>query len=141
MLLIVILLIVGLLLCLGDVDLFDILLVYDVGKVIFVNLVLIFVIGIVVGFVCDNNGIVGFVGVIGYLVMILVFKVIDLGIDMGVFFGIISGLVVGVLYNCFKDVKLLEYLVFFGGCCFVLIVIGISVVCLGLLFGVIWLLL
>ncbi|WP_164085486.1 PTS transporter subunit EIIC, partial [Stenotrophomonas maltophilia] len=65
-------------------------------------------------------------------------KVIDPGIDMGVLSGIISGLVAGALYNRFKDVKLPEYLAFFGGRRFVPIASGISAVCLGLLFGVIW---
>lgn len=46
--------------------------------------------------------------------MISVLKVIDPGIDMGVLSGIISGLVAGALYNRFKDVKLPEYLAFFG---------------------------
>lgn len=138
MLPIAILPIAGLLLRLGDVDLLDIPLVHDAGKAIFANLALIFAIGIAVGFARDNNGTAGLAGAIGYLVMISVLKVIDPGIDMGVLSGIISGLVAGALYNRFKDVKLPEYLAFFGGRRFVPIATGISAVCLGLLFGVIW---
>lgn len=138
MLPIAILPIAGLLLRLGDVDLLDIPLVHDAGKAIFANLALIFAIGIAVGFARDNNGTAGLAGAIGYPVMISVLKVIDPGIDMGVLSGIISGLVAGALYNRFKDVKLPEYLAFFGGRRFVPIATGISAVCLGLLFGVIW---
>jgi PTS system N-acetylglucosamine-specific IIC component len=49
-----------------------------------------------------------------------------------------SGLMAGALYNRFKDIKLPEYLAFFGGRRFVPIVTGFSAVALGVIFGLIW---
>lgn len=112
--------------------------IVDVGGVIFDNLLFLFVIGVVVGFVKDNNGVVVFVGVIGYLIEIVIMKDIDFKLNMGVLFGIIVGVVVGLLYNCYKDIKLLDYFVFFGGKWFVLIIIGLVCVILGIVFGYVW---
>ncbi|CAK9891013.1 MULTISPECIES: N-acetylglucosamine-specific PTS transporter subunit IIBC [Pseudomonas] len=138
MLPIAILPIAGLLLRLGDTDLLDIALIHDAGNAIFANLALIFAIGIAVGFARDNNGTAGLAGAIGYLVLVSTLKVIDPHIDMGMLAGILCGLLGGALYNRFKDIKLPEYLAFFGGRRFVPIVTGLSAVGLGLLFGLIW---
>ncbi|ROL74561.1 N-acetylglucosamine-specific PTS transporter subunit IIBC [Pseudomonas vranovensis] len=138
MLPIAILPIAGLLLRLGDTDLLDIALVHDAGNAIFANLALIFAIGIAVGFARDNNGTAGLAGAIGYLVLVSTLKVIDPHIDMGMLAGILCGLLGGALYNRFKDIKLPEYLAFFGGRRFVPIATGLSAVGLGLLFGLIW---
>jgi PTS system N-acetylglucosamine-specific IIC component len=99
---------------------------------------MIFAIGIAVGFARDNNGTAGLAGAIGYLVMIATLKVLDASINMGMLAGIISGLLAGALYNRFKDIKLPEYLAFFGGRRFVPIVTGFSAVGLGVVFGLIW---
>ncbi|NIF16260.1 N-acetylglucosamine-specific PTS transporter subunit IIBC [Pantoea sp. Cy-639] len=138
MLPIAILPIAGLLLRLGDTDLLDIALVHDAGQAIFANLALIFAVGIAVGFARDNNGTAGLAGAIGYLVLVATLKVIDPAIDMGMLAGILCGLVGGGLYNRFKDIKLPDYLAFFGGRRFVPIATGLSAVMLGLLFGLIW---
>lgn len=138
MLPIAILPIAGLLLRLGDTDLLNIAIIHDAGQVIFANLAMIFAIGIAVGFARDNNGTAGLAGVIGYLVMISTLKVLDASINMGMLAGIVSGLMAGALYNRFKDIKLPEYLAFFGGRRFVPIVTGFSAVGLGVLFGYIW---
>ncbi|QJP94007.1 N-acetylglucosamine-specific PTS transporter subunit IIBC [Pseudomonas fluorescens] len=138
MLPIAILPIAGLLLRLGDTDLLNIAIIHDAGQVIFANLAMIFAIGIAVGFAKDNNGTAGLAGVIGYLVMISTLKVLDSTINMGMLAGIVSGLMAGALYNRFKDIKLPEYLAFFGGRRFVPIVTGFSAVGLGVLFGYIW---
>lgn len=138
MLPIAILPIAGLLLRLGDTDLLNIAIIHDAGQVIFANLAMIFAIGIAVGFARDNNGTAGLAGVIGYLVMISTLKVLDAGINMGMLAGIVSGLMAGALYNRFKDIKLPDYLAFFGGRRFVPIVTGFSAVGLGVLFGYIW---
>ncbi|MEB0181894.1 N-acetylglucosamine-specific PTS transporter subunit IIBC [Pseudomonas sp. CCC3.2] len=138
MLPIAILPIAGLLLRLGDTDLLNIAIVHAAGNAIFANLALIFAIGIAVGFARDNNGTAGLAGAIGYLVMVSALKVLDPKIDMGILAGIISGLVGGTLYNRFKDIKLPEYLAFFGGRRFVPIVTGLTAVVLGLIFGLIW---
>jgi PTS system N-acetylglucosamine-specific IIC component len=138
MLPIAILPIAGLLLRLGDTDLLNIAIIHDAGQVIFANLALIFAIGIAVGFAKDNNGTAGLAGAIGYLVMVSTLKVLDASINMGMLAGIISGLMAGALYNRFKDIKLPEYLAFFGGRRFVPIVTGFSAVGLGVMFGLIW---
>ncbi|QBF25426.1 PTS N-acetyl-D-glucosamine transporter [Pseudomonas tructae] len=138
MLPIAILPIAGLLLRLGDTDLLDIALVHDAGQAIFANLALIFAIGIAVGFARDNNGTAGLAGAIGYLVLVSTLKVIDPHINMGMLAGIVCGLLGGALYNRFKDIKLPEYLAFFGGRRFVPIATGLSAVGLGLLFGLVW---
>ncbi|WP_095193750.1 N-acetylglucosamine-specific PTS transporter subunit IIBC [Pseudomonas sp. Irchel 3A7] len=138
MLPIAILPIAGLLLRLGDTDLLNIAIIHDAGQVIFANLALIFAIGIAVGFAKDNNGTAGLAGAIGYLVMVSTLKVLDASINMGMLAGIISGLMAGALYNRFKDIKLPEYLAFFGGRRFVPIVTGFSAVGLGVVFGLIW---
>ncbi|MCU1719597.1 N-acetylglucosamine-specific PTS transporter subunit IIBC [Pseudomonas sp. 5P_3.1_Bac2] len=138
MLPIAILPIAGLLLRLGDTDLLNIALIHQAGTAIMANLGLIFAIGIAVGFARDNNGTAGLAGAIGYLVLLAVLKTIDPSIDMGVLAGIISGLTAGALYNRFKDIKLPEYLAFFGGRRFVPIATGLCTLCLGLLLGLIW---
>ncbi|WP_434701626.1 N-acetylglucosamine-specific PTS transporter subunit IIBC [Pseudomonas sp. D1-36] len=138
MLPIAILPIAGLLLRLGDTDLLNIAIIHDAGQAIFANLALIFAIGIAVGFARDNNGTAGLAGAIGYLVMVATLKVLDATINMGMLAGIVSGLLAGGLYNRFKDIKLPEYLAFFGGRRFVPIVTGFSAVGLGVMFGLIW---
>ena len=138
MLPIAILPIAGLLLRLGDTDLLNIAIIHDAGQVIFANLAMIFAIGIAVGFAKDNNGTAGLAGAIGYLVMVSTLKVLDASINMGMLAGIISGLMAGALYNRFKDIKLPEYLAFFGGRRFVPIATGFSAVGLGVVFGLIW---
>ncbi|MDD0975072.1 N-acetylglucosamine-specific PTS transporter subunit IIBC [Pseudomonas fontis] len=138
MLPIAILPIAGLLLRLGDTDLLNIAVIHDAGNAIFANLALIFAIGIAVGFARDNNGTAGLAGAIGYLVLVATLKVIDPHIDMGMLAGIICGLLGGGLYNRFKDIKLPEYLAFFGGRRFVPIATGLSAVALGLVFGLVW---
>ena len=138
MLPIAILPIAGLLLRLGDTDLLNIAVMHDAGQAIFANLALIFAIGIAVGFARDNNGTAGLAGAIGYLVMVSTLKVMDTSINMGMLAGIASGLMAGALYNRFKDIKLPEYLAFFGGRRFVPIVTGFAAVALGALFGLIW---
>jgi len=138
MLPIAILPIAGLLLRLGDTDLLNIAIIHDAGQTIFGNLALIFAIGIAVGFAKDNNGTAGLAGAIGYLVMVSTLKVLDASINMGMLAGIISGLMAGALYNRFKDIKLPEYLAFFGGRRFVPIATGFTAVGLGVVFGLIW---
>ena len=138
MLPIAILPIAGLLVRLGDADLLNIAIIHDAGNTIFANLALIFAIGIAVGFARDNNGTAGLAGAIGYLVLVSTLKVLDASINMGMLAGIVSGLMAGGLYNRFKDIKLPEYLAFFGGRRFVPIVTGFTAVGLGVVFGLIW---
>ncbi len=128
----------GLMLRLGQPDLLNIPLVAQAGDAIFSNLPLLFAIGVAVGFAKENNGVAGLAGAIGYLVEIAVLKVIDDKINMGVLAGIIPGIVAAALYNRYKDIRLPEYLAFFGGKRFVPIITGLAALVMGLVFGLIW---
>ncbi|MBV8174711.1 MAG: PTS transporter subunit EIIC [Verrucomicrobia bacterium] len=128
----------GLLLRLGQPDLLNVKWIADAGGTIFTNLPLIFSIGVAVGFAKENHGAAALAGGIGYLILTAVLKSINDKLDMGVLAGILCGIVAGNLYNRFKDIKLPEYLAFFGGKRFVPIVTGLVCVFLGLLCGYIW---
>jgi PTS system N-acetylglucosamine-specific IIC component len=128
----------GLLLRLGQPDVFNIKMIADAGDAIFTNLPLLFAIGVAVGFAKDNNGTAGLAGAIGYLIEIAVMKDINDKLNMGVLSGIVAGCVAGYLYNRYKDIKLPEYLAFFGGKRFVPIITGVVCLVLGIVFGYIW---
>jgi len=128
----------GLLLRLGQPDVFNIKMIADAGGAIFDNLPLLFAIGVAVGFAKDNNGVAALAGAIGYLVEVAVMKDINDKLNMGVLSGIIAGIVAGMLYNRYKDIKLPDYLAFFGGKRFVPIVTGVVCLVLGIVFGYVW---
>src|SRR6476659_5233516 len=128
----------GLLLRLGQPDLLNIKWIAQAGDAIFANLALIFAIGVAVGFAKENHGAAGLAGAIGYLILTAVLKSINDKLDMGVLAGILCGIVAGNLYNRFKDIKMPEYLAFFGGKRFVPIVTGFACLGLALLFGIGW---
>ena len=128
----------GLLLRLGQPDVFNIKMIADAGGAIFDNLPLLFAIGVAVGFAKDNNGVAGLAGAIGYLIEIAVMKDINDKLNMGVLSGIVAGIVAGLLYNKYKDIKLPDYLAFFGGKRFVPIVTGVVCLVLGIVFGYVW---
>ncbi|WP_227243505.1 N-acetylglucosamine-specific PTS transporter subunit IIBC [Paraburkholderia caribensis] len=128
----------GLLLRLGQPDVFNIKMIADAGGAIFDNLPLLFAIGVAVGFAKDNNGVAALAGAIGYLVEVAVMKDINDKLNMGVLSGIVAGIVAGMLYNRYKDIKLPDYLAFFGGKRFVPIVTGVACLVLGIVFGYAW---
>src|ERR1700761_8177574 len=128
----------GLLLRLGQSDVLNIKMIADAGGAIFDNLPLLFAIGVAVGFAKDNNGVAALAGAIGYLVEIAVMKDINDKLNMGVLSGIVAGLVAGMLYNKYKDIKLPEYLAFFGGKRFVPIVTGVTCLVIGIVLGYVW---
>lgn len=74
----------GLLLRLGQPDVFNIKMIADAGGAIFDNLPLLFAIGVAVGFAKDNNGVAGLAGAIGYLVQIAVMKDINDKLNMSI---------------------------------------------------------
>ncbi|TDG05457.1 PTS N-acetyl-D-glucosamine transporter [Paraburkholderia guartelaensis] len=128
----------GILLRFGQADMLNIKIIADAGGAIFDNLPLLFAIGIAVGFAKDNNGVAGLAGALGYLVQTAVMKDINDKLNMGVLSGVVAGVVAGMLYNRFKDIKLPEFLAFFGGKRFVPIVTGLTCLVLGIVFGYIW---
>ena len=132
--------IAGLLLRLGQPDLFDSASMTAAGSAIFANLGLLFAIGVSVGLARENHGAAGLASVVAYLVatkgaeaLITVppqalaefsgrarelaaaaYKAHEIG-RLSVPVGILSGLMGGLLYNRFYKVSLPSYLSFFGG--------------------------
>jgi PTS system N-acetylglucosamine-specific IIC component len=153
--------IAGLLLRLGQPDLLDISFVAAAGQAIFSNLGLLFAAGVAIGIARENHGAAGLAGVVAYLVTIAGAKTLlvmppdaiagfadaaarDLAASawrgkeldkLSVPAGILSGLVAGWLYNRYADIKLPDYLAFFGGRRFVPIAAGFAGLAGAALFG------
>ena len=108
------------------------------GAAIFDNLYLLFGIGIALGLAKDNHGAAALAGAVGVLVTKNVYTVIDPDINTGVMVGIIMGVIAGVLYNKFHNIKLPEFLGFFGGKRFVPIITSFAGVAMGIVFGILW---
>ncbi|MBF4693804.1 N-acetylglucosamine-specific PTS transporter subunit IIBC [Fusibacter ferrireducens] len=128
----------ALLLRLGQPDVFNIPIISAAGGALFNNLALLFAIGVGFGLAKSNQGAAGLAGAIGYLVIKDVTTAINPKINMGVLAGMIAGIMAGVLYNKFHDIKLPDWLGFFGGKRFVPIVTSLCALVLGVLFGYIW---
>jgi PTS system N-acetylglucosamine-specific IIC component len=155
--------IAGLLLRLGQPDLLNVAFIAAAGDAVFSNLGVLFAVGVAVGFARENHGAAGVAGAIGFFITIKAAETLitpplfvtegladaakDLAVTsyktrlagkLSVPVGILSGLIAGALYNRFKDIKLPEYLAFFGGRRFVPIITGLA--CLGqaLVFGLAW---
>ena len=128
----------GLLLRFGQPDLLDIPFLANSGNAIFDNLALIFAIGVAIGFAKDSNGAAALAGAIGYLVLTEGAKALNDTINMGVLGGIIAGIVAGSLYNRFHDIKLPDWLGFFGGRRFVPIITSLVMVILAFIAGFGW---
>ncbi len=133
------------------------------GGAIFSSLGLIFAIGVAVGLARENHGAAGLAGVVCYVIAtkgvdalmvvppevtatvvesardltIAAWKAKEIG-KLSIPVGILSGVISGWLYNRYSNIKLPEYLAFFGGRRFVPIVAGLAGVLLALLFGFFW---
>ena len=152
--------IAALLLRLGQDDLLNIPFVAAAGDAIFSNLGLLFAIGIAIGFAKENHGAAGLAGAVGYFVTIEGMKTLLVvppdvvanlpdtvhGMAAAAFkakaaakvsipVGIVVGIMAGELYNRFKDIKVPDFLAFFGGRRFVPIVTGFCALFLAILFG------
>lgn len=118
------------------------------GEAIMDQIALLFAIGIAVGLADDNNGSAGLAGAIGYFVFTKVscafagqlYPAIAQGerFDMGVLAGVFSGIIAALLYNKYKEIRLPQFLGFFGGKRFIPISTSFVMLVLGLLFGWIW---
>jgi len=131
----------ALLLRLGFGDIFDgeiALIMKAAGETIFSNLDLLFGIGIAYGLAKNNDGAAALAGAIGVLIAKAVYISIDKDVNMGVFVGIIIGVLAGTLYNRYHDIKLPEFLGFFGGKRFVPIVTAVFAIGVGVLAGYFW---
>lgn len=161
----------GLLLRLGQPDLFDVPMVAAAGAAIFSNLGLLFAVGIGVGLARENNGAAGLAAIVGYFVTtqgaatlmvvppaaleallsqslegmsdpaldiaVNAFKERQLG-KLSVPVGIVSGLLAGWLYNRYSNIRLPDYLAFFGGRRFVPIASGVCGLFAAAVFGLGW---
>ncbi len=155
--------IAALLLRLGQPDLLAIPAMAAAGQAIFDNLGLLFAIGVAVGLARENHGAAGLAAVVGFLVATRGAEVLinvppealagvansawDLASDafrerelakLSVPVGILSGLIAGILYNRYSNIRLPEYLAFFGGRRFVPIASGVAGLVLALCFGYGW---
>jgi len=135
----------ALLLRLGQDDLLGLPWMAAAGQAVFDNLSMLFAIGIAVG-LTGGAGAAGLAGLVGFLVFDEVFGTLipqvdgepNPDINMGVLSGIMIGLVAAGLYRRYSDIRLPDYLAFFGGRRFVPIVTAFAALILGVLFGLIW---
>jgi PTS system N-acetylglucosamine-specific IIC component len=154
--------IAGLLLRLGQADLLNVPYIAAAGDAIFSHLGLLFGIGVAVGLARENHGAAGLAGAVCFFVLTEGAKALlvltpdaagtftdpaarDLAIaawkskqldKLSVPAGILSGIAAGMLYNRFSDIKLPDYLAFFGGRRFVPIVAGAVGLVGAVIFGV-----
>src|SRR2546425_9113385 len=135
----------ALLLRFGQPDLLNLPWMAAAGNALFANLSMIFAVGIAIG-LTGGEGAAALAGLVGFLVFNGVFNTIipqvkgapDPNINMGVLSGILVGLVSAGLYRRFYDIRLPDYLAFFGGKRFVPIVTAFATLILGAIFGLIW---
>lgn len=151
----------GLLLRLGQPDLLDIPFLAAAGNAIFGHLGLLFAIGVGMGLARENHGAAGLAGAVAYFVTVEGAKTLlavppDIGAGiadaatrdtviaawrdaqlnrLSVPAGILSGLSAGLLYNRYSDIKLPDFLAFFGGRRFVPIAAGMAGIVMALVFG------
>ncbi|SFV65352.1 PTS system, N-acetylglucosamine-specific IIA component / PTS system, N-acetylglucosamine-specific IIB component / PTS system, N-acetylglucosamine-specific IIC component [hydrothermal vent metagenome] len=131
----------ALLLRLGFGDIFDgqiALIMKSAGETVFGNLDLLFGIGIAYGLAKNHDGAAALSGAVGVLITKAVYVSIDKDVNMGVFVGIIIGVLAGTLYNRFHNIRLPEFLGFFGGKRFVPIITSVAAIFVGILAGYFW---
>jgi len=131
----------ALLLRLGFGDIFDgqiALIMKAAGDAVFANLDMLFGIGIAYGLAKNNDGAAALSGAIGVFIAKAVYLSIDKDVNMGVFVGIIIGVLAGTLYNRFYNIKVPEFLGFFGGKRFVPIITALCAIVVGILAGYFW---
>ncbi|PLR38855.1 PTS N-acetyl glucosamine transporter subunit IIABC [Chimaeribacter californicus] len=128
----------ALLLRFGQPDLLNMPFIAQAGGAIFDNLALIFAIGVASTWSKDNAGSAALAGAVGYFVLTKAMVTINPAVNMGVLSGIITGLVGGMVYNRWSDIKLPDFLSFFGGKRFVPIATGFFCLILAAIFGYVW---
>ncbi|WP_125153501.1 PTS transporter subunit EIIC [Clostridium rectalis] len=125
---------------LGDKDVLNLAWMHNAGNAITKpqNLAIIFAIGIAIGLAEENNGVAAVAAIVGYFVMYEVAGFNPKTLNMGVLQGFIVGILAGYLYNKFKDIKLPDFLGFFGGKRFVPIVTSFYSLIIGLFLYYVW---
>lgn len=122
----------------GQPDLLNMPFIAQAGGAIFDNLALIFAIGVASTWSKDNAGAAALAGAVGYFILTKAMVTINPTVNMGVLAGIITGLVAGMTYNRWSDIKLPDFLSFFGGKRFVPIATGFFCLVLAAVFGYVW---
>lgn len=122
----------------GQPDLLNMPFIAQGGGAIFDNLALIFAIGVASTWSKDNAGAAALAGAVGYFILTKAMVTINPTVNMGVLAGIITGLVAGMTYNRWADIKLPDFLSFFGGKRFVPIATGFFCLVLAAVFGYVW---
>ncbi|ROR05583.1 PTS N-acetyl glucosamine transporter subunit IIABC [Erwinia sp. JUb26] len=122
----------------GQPDLLNMPFIAQGGGAIFDNLALIFAIGVASTWSKDNAGAAALAGAVGYFILTKAMVTINPAVNMGVLAGIITGLVAGATYNRWADIKLPDFLSFFGGKRFVPIATGFFCLVLAAIFGYVW---
>ncbi|EGQ8299311.1 PTS transporter subunit EIIC [Vibrio parahaemolyticus] len=130
--------IAGLLLRLGQPDVFDIAFMAQAGNSIFSNLPLLFGLGIAIGLSKDGQGAAGLAGAVAYFVLTATASTIDASVNMSFFGGIIAGIIAGHSYNAFHATRLPEWLAFFSGKRLVPIMAGLFALVAGAVSGIVW---
>lgn len=136
--------IAGILLRIGQPDVLNIPFIANAGNSIFSNLPILFGIGIAIGLAENNDGAAGLAGAVGNFIFLAAASTIvasmypDLKFDIGVLSGIIAGITAGLLYNKYRNIKVPEFLGFFGGRRFVPIVTGLFALVEGAIMGFIY---
>ncbi|WP_059053313.1 N-acetylglucosamine-specific PTS transporter subunit IIBC [Paenibacillus senegalimassiliensis] len=117
------------------------------GGTIFDNLPLIFAVGVAIGLAGD--AVAALSAVIGQLILLNVLDRVpgifpelmqsaDTKLNMGVLGGIIVGCISAYLYKRYHNIKLPDWLGFFGGKRFVPMITALTMVVVGLILGLIW---
>lgn len=137
----------ALLLRFGQPDLLNLTWMANAGAAIFSNLPMIFAVGIAIG-LTGGEGAAALASLVGFLVFAFTFSTIYaptatnpftvIGGSIDVLSGILMGLTAAGLYRRFYDIRLPDYLAFFGGKRFVPIVTAVVALLLGVIFGFIW---
>ncbi|MGW7115920.1 PTS transporter subunit EIIC [Streptomyces xanthophaeus] len=115
------------------------------GNAVFVNLALLFAVGVAIGFAKKADGSTALSAVVGYLVFkaVLASPAFPDGVDgkpldAQILGGIVMGLVTALLYQRYSRTKLPDWLGFFGGRRLVPILSAFAGVGVGVVFGVVW---
>lgn len=117
------------------------------GQAIVDNLPLLFAIGIAIG-MTSGQGVAALAATVGYVVFVRALATFEsvpveqsipgAHLDMGVLGGMMTGLITVMLFNRFHNIKLPDYLMFFGGRRFVPIITSLVMVVMGGIMGLIW---
>ncbi|MBW4720997.1 PTS transporter subunit EIIC [Saccharothrix obliqua] len=124
------------------------------GNALFVNLPLLFAVGVAIGFARRGDGSTALASVVGFVVTQAVFEalspiVLPLPADAGpgakqeminysVLTGIVVGLITAVLWQKYHRIKLPPYLAFFGGRRFVPILVAGVMIVVGVILGLLY---